>query len=115
MWADDIKGVVCVGVDNGDAVKGYYTVGCEEDIETGGIDKHMVGTTKVVSFTHNDSAAASQTMALFLQPDTLLQTYLCVSVCVWPIHSDAGLSYCEKHCWRQRGEGALSDFVTSVF
>lgn len=35
MWADNIKGVVCVGVDNGDTVMGYYTVECEEDIETG--------------------------------------------------------------------------------
>lgn len=37
----------------------------------------MVGTTAVVSITHNNSPAA-QPMALFLQPDTLLQTYLCV-------------------------------------
>lgn len=55
-----------------------YTVRCRGGHWDGGLDKHMVGTTNVVSFMHNDS----QTTTLPVQPDTLLQTYLCVQVCI---------------------------------
>lgn len=53
----------------------------------------MVGATKVASFLHKDSSAAPQTMALFLQPDTLLLTYLYVC----GPYTDDGLSY-REHC-----------------
>lgn len=75
----------------------------------------MVGTTNVVSFMHNDS----QTTTLPVQPDTLLQTYLCVQVCIC-------VCVCGPYTLMQAyqtvkntnddwGEGeGVSDFVTSV-
>lgn len=74
----DIESWGCAG--GGGAVT---TLRCWGGHWDGGLDKHMVGTTNVVSFAHRDAPAAPQTMALFLQPDTLLQTYLCVCMCVF--------------------------------
>ncbi len=78
VWGDFIKSWGVLGADSGDTVMGDYTVGGCGGHWDGGIDKHVVGTTNVASFMQINCAAASQTMALFLQPDTLLQTYLCV-------------------------------------
>lgn len=80
VWTDSVKAGGGVW---GGQMTVNYTVRCRGGRWDGGLDKHMVGTTNVVSFMHNDSSAASRTSTLLLQPDTLLQTYLCVCTCAY--------------------------------
>lgn len=109
-----------MGDDKGETIEGFYTEGVEEDIETGGADKQVVGTTNVVSFTHNDSSDANngpRPTTWNTAPNALVcvGVLMCVSVCLRLLHSEIGISHrVQTLLTTGVGGGALSDFVTSV-